>query len=46
MQITKIEKRIYKIFYKGKTFSLPLHISTGVSQRQKVLVSKKLRKFS
>ena len=34
----KIEKRVYKVIFKGKRFSLPVHVSIGVRFRKKILV--------
>ena len=38
MKDMKIEKRIYKIFYKGKQYCMPLSVSPGVLRREKVRV--------
>ena len=40
----KVEKRVYKIFYKGKQFALPLSIVQGFSVcfGEKVLIRRKL----
>lgn len=40
--VMKIEKRIYKVFYKGKLFSMSFLISTGVEKREKVSVPRKI----
>ncbi|MDO8594847.1 MAG: hypothetical protein Q7R93_05060 [bacterium] len=37
----KIEKRVYKVFYQGKHYALPLSVCTGVESREKVLVRRK-----
>ncbi len=34
----RIEKRIYKVFYKGKQYSLPLSVFTRPALREKVRV--------
>jgi len=39
----KIEKRIYKVLYKGKQFSLPFCIVVDYVRREKVLVKRKQR---
>ena len=38
----KIEKRIYRIFYKGKQFLLPIFVLSGVEGREDILVRKKV----
>jgi len=38
----KIEKRTYKVFYKGKQYSLSLCAVTKVKVREKVLVRRKV----
>ncbi len=38
----KIEKKIYKIVYKGKRFSFAVHTSEKFSIREKVLVRKNI----
>lgn len=34
----KIEKKIYKVFYKGKQFALPITIVVGMVRKEKVPV--------
>jgi len=39
----KIEKRTYRVFYKGKKYEFPILISLGSFQRERVLIRKKLK---
>jgi len=37
----RIEKRLYKVFYKGRQFAFPIFVLNGVGKRETVSVERK-----
>ena len=40
----RIEKRLYKVFYKGRQFAFPIFVLSGVEKRERVVMETRVKK--